>query len=117
VVVSTICPYNGLANSPFHSLVFGINNLRSDEMPTLVQNAPAPQQLCNYCATHCKIRKVTQQNLRTSPESAFLGRVDYFWIVRDPGVVWRIHYQPETDFSILVDCAGGLCAFAEAHYP
>jgi hypothetical protein len=33
VVVSTICPYNGLANSPFHSLVFGINNLRSDEMP------------------------------------------------------------------------------------
>jgi hypothetical protein len=24
---------NGLANSPFHSLVFGINNLHSDELP------------------------------------------------------------------------------------
>ena len=82
--------------------------------PTLVQNAPARQQLCNYCATHYKIREVTQQSLRTSPES-FLGQVDYFWIARDPGVVWRIRYEPQADFSILVDCAGGPRAFAEAH--
>jgi hypothetical protein len=26
-------PYNGLANSRFHTLVFGINRLRSDELP------------------------------------------------------------------------------------
>jgi hypothetical protein len=67
VVVSTNCPYSGLANSPFHSLVSESINYVRMRCPTLVQNAPDPRQLCNYCATHCKIRKVTQQNLRTSP--------------------------------------------------
>jgi hypothetical protein len=33
VLVSSTCSYNCLANSPFHSLVFRVNELRSDEMP------------------------------------------------------------------------------------
>jgi hypothetical protein len=38
--------------SPFHSLVFGINKLRSGGMcPILVQKAAIRQHLCNYCTT------------------------------------------------------------------
>ena len=43
--------YNGLANSSFHSLVFGINSLCSGELPYLVQKALVWGLLCNYCAT------------------------------------------------------------------
>jgi hypothetical protein len=32
--------YNGLANCPFHSLVFGINELRSGEMPDFRAKGP-----------------------------------------------------------------------------
>src|SRR5258708_31312713 len=31
--VHQLNPYNGLANSRFHTLLFGINRLRSDELP------------------------------------------------------------------------------------
>jgi hypothetical protein len=53
----------------------------------------------------------------TSTNSGFFSQVDYLWIARDQGVVWRIHYEPQADFSILVDCIGGPHAFVEAHYP
>ena len=53
----------------------------------------------------------------TSANSGFFSQVDYLGIARHPGVVWRIYYEPRADFSILVDCAGGPRAFAEAHYP
>ncbi len=49
--------------------------------------------------------------------SATLTQSGYFRVARDPGVVWRIHYEPQAEFSILVDCAGGPRPFAEAHYP
>ena len=53
--------YNGLANSPFHSLVFGINDLRSVRCPISVQNTPIGGHLCNYCATdfRLQLRKVS----------------------------------------------------------
>jgi hypothetical protein len=43
--------HNGLANSPFHSLVFGINNLRSGELSYFGAKCPRSaavvQLLCN----------------------------------------------------------------------
>jgi hypothetical protein len=39
--------YNGLANYPFHSLVFGINKLRSDKMHFCGAKKPDRQHLCN----------------------------------------------------------------------
>jgi hypothetical protein len=39
--------YNGLANYPFHSLVFGINKLRSDKMHFFGAKKPDRQHLCN----------------------------------------------------------------------
>jgi hypothetical protein len=44
-------PYNGLANSRFHCLLFGINDLQSGEMLLFGPETPAGQLLCNYCAT------------------------------------------------------------------
>src|ERR1700731_4533300 len=45
------CPYNGLANSRFHTLLFGINRLRSDGMPYFGAHDPCSgafvQLLCN----------------------------------------------------------------------
>jgi hypothetical protein len=47
--------YNGLANCPFHSLVFGINKLRSGEMPDFRAKGPYSgafvQLLCNPTGT------------------------------------------------------------------
>jgi len=45
--------YNGLANSTFHSLLFGINNLRSDEMPYFGAKTPVFGSICatKYSAT------------------------------------------------------------------
>jgi hypothetical protein len=40
-----------------------------------------------------------------------------FRVARDPGVVWRIHYEPQADLRIPIDCAGGPGALVEAHYP
>src|SRR6266850_3407161 len=44
-------PYNGLANSRFHTLLFGINRLRSDELPHCWTNSHCSeafvQLLCN----------------------------------------------------------------------
>src|ERR1700758_2260931 len=37
---------NGLANSRFHTLLFGINRLRSDELLHFGQRAPVREQLC-----------------------------------------------------------------------
>jgi hypothetical protein len=44
-------PYNGLAISRFHSLVFGRKDLVRVICPTLVQRSPVWRPLCNYCAT------------------------------------------------------------------
>ena len=48
---TSVSSYNGLANSPFHSLVFGMNKLRSDEMPYFGTEDPcleaSVQPLCN----------------------------------------------------------------------
>jgi hypothetical protein len=45
-------PYAGLLNSRFHHLVFGINNLRSDEMPYFgpkhARLGAFVQLLCNH---------------------------------------------------------------------
>jgi hypothetical protein len=51
------------------------------------------------------------------PAANEANEVDGFRVARDRGVVWRIHSESQADFSILVDCAGGPRAFAEAHYP
>jgi hypothetical protein len=48
--------------------------------------------------------------------SEFLAGND-FRLARDSGEIWRIHYEPQADFSILIDCAGGPRALAEAHSP
>jgi hypothetical protein len=39
------------SNSPVSQPVFGINKLRSDEMPYFGAKYPVRQPLCNYCAT------------------------------------------------------------------
>src|SRR2546429_6773738 len=44
-------PYNGLANSRFHCMLFGINDLQSGEMLLFGPETPSGQLLCNYCAT------------------------------------------------------------------
>ena len=45
------CGDKGLANSRFHTLLFGINSFRSDELPHCWAKSHCSGQLCNYCAT------------------------------------------------------------------
>jgi hypothetical protein len=72
------------------------------------------QLLCNSCFALNTQKVITLTNSfptslfdATSKKSAFFGQVDYFWIAFDPRVFWKIHYETQTDFSILVDCARG----------
>jgi len=47
-----------LANSPFHSMLFGTKDLCSGELPYLGATHPCLAPLCNYCAT----RKIQSSN-------------------------------------------------------
>src|SRR5882762_6085764 len=61
-------PYNGLANSRFHTLLFGINRLRSDELPHCWANSRCSeafvQLLCNQNSNglSCRCRPITSAN-------------------------------------------------------
>jgi hypothetical protein len=45
--------YNGLANSPFHSLVFGINNLHSGKLPYFGAKCPSSAAVVQLlCSRH-----------------------------------------------------------------
>src|ERR1700745_188893 len=61
-------PYNGLANSRFHTLLFGINSLRSDELPHCWAKSPCSgafvQLLCNqnFNALPCRSTPFTTVN-------------------------------------------------------
>jgi len=50
--VRMFIPQNGLANSRFHTLLFGINRLRSYTMPHFCARAAVREHSCNYCATN-----------------------------------------------------------------
>ena len=60
--------YNGLANSRFHTLLFGINSLRSDELPHCWANSHCSeafvQLLCNQDSNglSCRCRPITSAN-------------------------------------------------------
>ena len=70
---------DGLANSRFHTLLFGINRLRSDGMPYFGAKYPAWEHLRNYCATRAKnSHNATKKPSRT--HSGYLTRT--FWTYR-----------------------------------
>jgi hypothetical protein len=60
--------YNGLANSRFHTLLFGINRLRSDGMPYFGANDPCSgafvQLMCNqnFNLLSCRSAPITSAN-------------------------------------------------------
>jgi hypothetical protein len=62
------CPHNGLANSRFHTLLFGINRLRSDELPHCWANSHCSeafvQLLCNQNSNglSCRCTPITSAN-------------------------------------------------------
>ena len=61
-------PYNGLANSRFHTLLFGINRLRSDELPHCRAKSHCSgafvQLLCNqnFNGLSCRCTLITSAN-------------------------------------------------------
>jgi hypothetical protein len=61
------------------------------------------------------VEKIGLMACGTSTNSAFFSQVDYFRIARDPGVVWRIHYEPlYPPFSVL---AQQRCCVSSLHLP
>jgi hypothetical protein len=99
--------YNGLANSRFHTLLFGINRLRSDELPHCWAKSPCSgafvQLLCNqnFNALPCRSTPFTTVNYgesygsdvrrlaRPVTTSAFVGTnptSDSFWLARQSGI-------------------------------
>src|SRR6266436_4874008 len=66
---------NGLANSRFYTLLFGINRLRSDELPLVGQTAAVRKQLCNYCAT--RISAVYRFDVRPSRAQTMKRLADF----------------------------------------
>src|SRR6266850_5705368 len=56
--------YNGLANSRFHTLLFGINSLRSDELPHCRAKNHCSGAFVQLCAT--RISTVYHPDVRRS---------------------------------------------------
>jgi len=70
--------YNGLANSRFHTLLFGITGYVRMSCFIVGQRAPVREQLCNYCAT-TKQRQPRENRAPDIQEGLHLGRtLTYF---------------------------------------
>src|SRR5580704_12120080 len=75
-------PRNGLANSRFHTLLFGINRLRSDELPHCWANSHCSgafvQLLCNrYFALNTQKMITITKALRPACSTRFLRKARF----------------------------------------